>query len=387
MNDIKDISVSSPLLVLIKSSVSVVRRMVEKTLKEKDHKLYIKHLTELSSGEHTKELIPDTSGLHGSSVESVESILLPLVSCIEVIQKRNPLLTDFPNLITPSVNDLLCPPAVVGSVCRSVLDLERYIDYNHPVWKDDSDSDRLGFHDHKDDDDEDDEDDEEEETEESRVATSKEELDNETFEIYCKCRQFIDAAGGFLSPEEKEVLQKILERSEGEGFRKDYNQLLNPQERAEGRDSEIKTLVLPLDFFDNTTYFNPEAPIIGGLSDTILKGGGQRFALMIDTLASRSFGYIDPRIGNKRLLVSRLTGRTLPTIYSRIIWNEKKTRSVSETEKVMLWMTNFLFGGGYDRAYDILNLERTIKPGQETANLKNADKVFRSRIESLYRKV
>lgn len=384
------------------------RRMAKRVAGEKNDDRYLDYLSKCSAKESTSGLLPEAfdSSIE-PSLERVESVLLPLVSCIDVIQKRNPQLKDFPDLITPSVDNLIVPKITFGMVCdrkkRNGISelgtiLGSLIDYDHPVWKEQSTregkmdrrDDRKDTHwgdiyDWKEDEEEDDEE-EEEEREEARSA-AKEKLDKEAFDIYCKCRQFIDAAGGFLTPGEKEVVQGIIARSEGDGFRKLYESRLNPQKKDGVKDDDISTLILPRDFFDSSAFFDPDALVIGCLSDTILRGGAQRFAMMIDTLASRNFAYIQPTLGNKKLLASRLTGRTLPTTYKEIQWNEIKTRSVSETEKVMLWMTNFMFGGGYDRAYEILNFERKIKPGQETANLKNADKVFRSRVEGLYRKV
>lgn len=388
------------------------RRRAKIVAREKDDDKYLDYLSKCSAKEATSGLLPESfdSSIE-PSLERVESVLLPLVSCIDVIQKRNPQLKDFPDLITPSVDNLIVPKITFGMVYdrkrRNGISelgtiLGSLIDYDHPVWRDNSSwedmTDRMeDWSEYEDRDYSDWEEDDDlqgftaccgtdEDVEGIRKEATKT-LDTESFDLYCKCRQFIDAAGGYLTPGEKEVVQRIIARSEGDGFRKKYDSLLKPQMKNKAKDSDIRTLILPSDFFENSSYFDPDAFVIGCLSDTILRGGSQRFALMIDTLASRSFGYIQPNLGNKKLLVSRLTGRSLPTTYSEIQWNEIKPRSVSETEKVMLWMTNFMFGGGYDRAYEILNLKRTIKPGQETANLKNADKVFRSRVEGLYRKV
>ena len=319
---------------------------------EADDKKYVDYLAECSSRKSTKGLIPDAyEPSLGSSVESIESVLLPLISCVEIVQKRNPDLKDFPDLVSPSVEKLFRP--------REYKDKDK-TEVGLGIT--------LGG-----------------KNDAENNATRPKKFDHEIFDVYCKCRQFIEAAGNLLDPEEKEALQSVLDRYEGEGFRNRYA-LLQLSKMTEERKS-ASTLILPVDFFDNATYFDPDAPVIGCLSNTILKGGGQRFAMMIDTLASRGFGYIDPKLDNKRLLVSRLTGRTQPSDYSEVHWINKTSRSVSETEKVMLWLTKFMFGGGYDRAYEILDFERKIKPGQETANLKNADKVFRSRIEGLYRKV
>ena len=205
------------------------------------------------------------------------------------------------------------------------------------------------------------------------------------FDAYCKLRQFMDVADAILSPKEKEFLQTIVNRKEGDYLQERYENQLRPQTSTDEEDDIEATLVLPKEFFSDDSFFDPQAAVIGVLSKTIIKSGGQCFANMIECLASKEFGYISPSIGNKRLLAARLSGRKLPTSFKTIQWIDKTSRSVSETEKIMLWITHFMYGGGYDRAYAILNLERNIKVGQESANLKNADKVFRNRIEQLYR--
>ena len=329
---------------------------------------------------------------------SVESVLFPLYSCVQVIQSKNPHLITFPELIVPSSRKsrLGGLGTVLGgaySECGSVLGktsggidvAETIITIAGAIAKKKDDDigsslerslkkglkgKAIGYISEND-----------KEVVRQEAAQA---IDDNAFDLYCKCRQFIEVAKGKLRPEEEQVLYQVISRTEGESYRRRYDELIHPGNMKRNEDKEIKPLILPDDFFHNPSYFDPSASVIGALSDKVIKGGGQRFAIMIECLASRSFGYIQPTFGNKRLLASRLSGCKLETTYSEVEWIDKKGRSVSETEKVMLWLTNYLYGGGYDRAYEVLNFKRNVKPGQETANLKNADKILRDRISLLY---
>ena len=351
---------------------------------------------------------------------SIESVLLPLYSCIQVIQVENPNLITIPELILKSsprkrngagsilggilggaMGSAMGKTSRTGSVLidlagalagnkynddisyplerklkkerMEVYEEKRYSgldEEKHDVWnpsKSDESNDDFA-------------------RQEAEQA-----VDDKAFDFYCKCRQFIDVAEGKLKPEEVEVLNQVISRTEGASYRKRYDELFHPQRIGREDDRVVKPLVLPDDFLRNPAYFDPSASVIGALSDKVLKGGGQRFAILIECLASKSFGYIQPTFGNKRLLAARLSGCKLETTYSEVEWIDKKGRSVSETEKVMLWLINYLYGGGkylsgggYDRAYEVLNFDRHVKPGQEAANLKNADKILRDRISLLY---
>lgn len=330
---------------------------------------------------------------------SVESVLIPLYSCVQVIQRENPNLITIPELIErPSrkskfedlgkiaggvfgsalgqdsggsgVGETLITIAAAIASSRAKKDDEIGSSLERSIKETGLEHYSVGF------------------SIEDGVKNGRQvmvqAMDDKAFDLYCKCRQLIDVAKGNLKPEEEEVLNQIISRTEGESYRRRYDELVNPGNMNRNDDKEIKPLRLPDDYLFNPDYFDPSASVIGALSDKILNGGGQRFALMIELLASFSFGYIKPTIGNKRLLAARLSGGKLPTTYSKVEWIDKKGRSVSETEKVMLWLTNYLYGGGYDRAYEVLNFERHVKPGQETANLKNADKILRDRISLLY---
>ena len=342
---------------------------------------------------------------------SIESVLLPLYSCIQVIQVENPSFITIPELILKSsprkrngagsiLGGILggAMGSAMGKTSRTgsvLIDLAGALagnkyddDISEPLerslkkeyveakiaWEDDINEQRGYVADYQRDwDDED-----------SAKQEAEQAVDDKAFDLYCKCRQLIDVAKGKLKPEEEAVLNQIISRTAGKSYRERYDELLHPKNTQRTDDKEIKPLVLPDDFFHNPNHFDPAASVIGALSEKVLRGGGQRFAIMIECLASKSFGYIQPTFGNKRLLAARLSGCKLETSYSEVEWIDKKGRSVSETEKVMLWLTNYLYGGGYDRAYEILNFERHVKPGQETANLKNADKILRDRISLLY---
>ena len=300
------------------------------------------------------DLSVDTSG--SEVLRGAESVIFPLYTCIKYLRQINPQVNSLPDLFELSSNNLLISDTpskkLIGAIAGHGL--------------------TLGI-----------------------AAKSEEEVVSEMetnlFDIYCKCRQLMDVSKNFISPEQKAVLQSIVDRAEGDHFQEEYEKLLNPQTTTREADHKVSTLILPDDYLQNPEFFDPSAPVIGALSDKVLKGGGQRFAIMIECLASNSFGYIRPSIGNKRLLAARLSGCKQESSYSAVEWIDKKGRSVSETEKVMHWLTNYLYGGGkylsgggYDRAYEVLNFERHVKPGQETANLKNADKVLRDRISLLY---
>lgn len=303
--------------------------------------------------------LPDSSvDTSGSEVlRSAETVIFPLYTCIKYLRQINPQVNDIPDLFELSSNNLLLAGGHkgliggIGSICGGLV---QGITAYHNTYQDS-------------------------------------EVETDLFDIYCKCRQILEASKDFISQEEKAVLQSIVDRAEGDNYQDKYEALRNPQTVVQETDNEVKALVLPEDYLTNIEYFDPAASIIGTLPEKVLKGGGARFAIMIEVLASNSFGYIRPTIGNKRLLAARLSGCKQETTYSKVQWIDKKGRSVSETEKVMLWLTNYLYGGGkylsgggYDRAYEVLNFERHVKPGQETANLKNADKVLRDRISLLY---
>ena len=364
-------------------------------------------------------------------VSSVEDVLFPLYSCVQVIQSKNPNLITIPELITPPISMSwgddafgsviwggagsylgMSSGSSIGGVLGSALGSKMDHSFSREILKRDNIETRYRFRD-----------DLGFSLERSLIVKSKEVydevledrkavmyemwsddssggadetdldyarqeaskvVDDSAFDIYCKCRQFIDVAKDKLKPEEVEVLDQVISRTEGASYRKRYDELFHPKSIKREDDKVIKPLVLPDDFFHNPSYFDPSASVIGVLSDKVVRGGGQRFAIFIECLASRSFGYIQPSFGNKRLLASRLSGCKLETSYTEVEWIDKRGRSVSETEKVMLWLTNYLYGGGYDRAYEVLNFERHVKPGQETANLKNADKILRDRISLLY---
>lgn len=341
-----------------KKSLEEQEQLIKKSLEEQEQlereKVDLLHLKILAHPMSSFDI--EDSREHSRFLRSAETVVLPLYSCIEFLRKINPQVNSLPDLFEFSSNNLLISDTprkkLIGAIADNGL--------------------TMGI-----------------------AAKSEDEVVSEMetnlFDIYCKCRQLMDVSKNFISPEQKAVLQSIVDRAEGDHFQEEYEKLLNPQTTTREADHKVSTLVLPDDYLQNPEFFDPSAPVIGALSDKVLKGGGQRFAIMIECLASNSFGYIRPSIGNKRLLAARLSGCKQESSYSAVEWIDKKGRSVSETEKVMLWLTNYLYGGGkylsgggYDRAYEVLNFERHVKPGQETANLKNADKVLRDRISLLY---
>jgi hypothetical protein len=341
-----------------KKSLEEQEQLIKKSLEEQEQlmreKIDLRHLEILAHPMSSLDI--EVSRERSRFLRSAENVVLPLYSCIEFLRENNPRVNSLPDLFELSSNNLLISDTpskkLIGAIAGHGIRME--IDAK---------------------------------SEEEVVS----EMETNLFDIYCKCRQLMDVSKNFISPEQKAVLQSIVDRAEGDHFQEEYEKLLNPQTTTREEDHKVSTLILPDDYLQNPEFFDPSAPVIGALSDKVLKGGGQRFAIMIECLASNSFGYIKPSIGNKRLLAARLSGCKQESSYSAVEWIDKKGRSVSETEKVMLWLTNYLYGGGkylsgggYDRAYEVLNFERHVKPGQETANLKNADKVLRDRISLLY---
>ena len=155
----------------------------------------------------------------------------------------------------------------------------------------------------------------------------------------------------------------------------------NPSEEELNSNSP---LVLPSDFFSNDSYIDASILTIGNLPDWVKNAPASQFAQMINYLAGEDHGYIDPSLGNRRLLASIFSGRRLKTNRSQVKWVEKKDRRVSKTEKVMLWLCQFLYGGGFANAYVIFGTPRTIDPGDETSYANNADKKLQDRIKALY---
>ena len=143
-------------------------------------------------------------------------------------------------------------------------------------------------------------------------------------------------------------------------------------------------LVLPSDFFSNDSYIDENIHTIGNLPDWVRNAPASQFAQMINYLAGEDHGYIDPSLGNRRLLASILSGRKLKTNRSQVQWIEIMDREQSKTEKVILWLCQFLYGGRYAEAYKVFGRERTILAGSETAYIKYADRTLQERIEVLY---
>ncbi len=141
-------------------------------------------------------------------------------------------------------------------------------------------------------------------------------------------------------------------------------------------EEELKSnsfLDLPLDFFDDDDYIDESIPTIGVLGEWVTDFAlpTLRFQDIINLLADR--GYIEPSLGNRRLLASILSGRKLNTHLTKVKWIEKQSRTKNQTEKVMLWLCKFLFNGHYAKAYEIFGIERTIKKGQESSYAETAD--------------
>ncbi len=143
-------------------------------------------------------------------------------------------------------------------------------------------------------------------------------------------------------------------------------------------------LVLPSDFFSNDSYIDENIHTIGNLPDWVRNAPASQFAQMINYLAGEDHGYIAPSLGNRRLLASILSGRKLKTNRSQVQWIEIMDREQSKTEKVILWLCQFLYGGRYAEAYKVFGRERTILAGSETAYIKYADRTLQERIEVLY---
>ena len=183
--------------------------------------------------------------------------------------------------------------------------------------------------------------------------------------------QLPNAQPGF-GPQEKH--QTISEQGRGQIEN-------NPSEEELNSNS---ALVLPTDYFLNDSYIDEDIHTIGNLSDWVRNAPASQFAQMINYMAGEDHRYIDPSLGNRRLLASILSGRRLNTNRSTVQWIEIMDRKVSKTEKVMLWLCQFLYGGGYADAYMVLGMKRTIAAGDETAYTNYADKKLQKRIESLY---
>ena len=210
---------------------------------------------------------------------SVESVLFPLYSCVQVIQSKNPHLITFPELIVPSsrmlTRDVL--GTIVGSTyseCGSVLGktsggidvAETIISIAGAIApkKDDDIGSSLerslkkglkgkaiGSVSEND-----------KEVVRQEVAQA---IDDNAFDLYCKCRQFIEVAKGKLRPEEEQVLYQVISRTEGESYRRRYDELIHPRNMKRNEDKEIKPLILPDDFFHNPSYFDPSASTLSGI--------------------------------------------------------------------------------------------------------------------------
>ena len=201
---------------------------------------------------------------------------------------------------------------------------------------------------------------------------------------YGDYRRYIEIVWDKLTSRERDVINTILDRPEGQAFSTEYLEAKRSCLTGASK-NDFGPLLLPDDFFTNDKYIDTSIEIIDVLRDVIIAGGPRRFSLMIDFLASEQFGYIEPSLDNKRLLASILTGRHLATTATEVSWIMKYDRKKSKTEKVILWLCQVLFGGGYENAYARFKIRRTVKPGAEAANTKYADKVFQKTIEQLYR--
>lgn len=155
----------------------------------------------------------------------------------------------------------------------------------------------------------------------------------------------------------------------------------NPSEEELNSNSP---LVLPTDFFKNDKYIDENIITIGNLPNWVTEASTSQFDQMINYLAGKDFGYIEPSLGNRRLLASILSGRRLKTNRSQVQWIERMDKKASKTEKVMLWLCKFLYGGGYADAYEVFGRTRTIDAGGETGYANTADKKLQKRIEDLY---
>lgn len=209
------------------------------------------------------------------------------------------------------------------------------------------------------------------------------------YKIYMECYRFVGMAYDYLSYGELSFLMNLLHRPEGKEFQDRFDKSLEDGfVRDPQNDEDNVELFLPLDFLEDPVYIDPKTPVIGKFPEWFIKGGSDRLALIAEYLAE--YGYIKPTIGNKRLFVSKLTGRVLATSYTTIDWILKITDKVPETEKVVLWLLGYIFEGQkvYDRAYDVLGLDtiinQRISVKQRTSNLGHADPAFRAAVENLY---
>lgn len=143
-------------------------------------------------------------------------------------------------------------------------------------------------------------------------------------------------------------------------------------------------LVLPTDFFKNDKYIDAGIRTIANLPTWVKEAPTSKFDQMINYLAGEDFGYIEQSLGNRRLLASILSGRKLKTNRSQVQWIEKMDKKASKTEKVMLWLCNFLYGGKYNEAYTVFDRTRTITAGNEPSYITYADKKLQERIKELY---
>jgi len=59
-------------------------------------------------------------------------------------------------------------------------------------------------------------------------------------------------------------------------------------------------------------------------------------------------------------------------------------RKVNQTEKMALWLSQFLYGGRYEAVYRVFGFNRSIKKGNEPSYITYADKPLQVQIEALY---
>ena len=135
-------------------------------------------------------------------------------------------------------------------------------------------------------------------------------------------------------------------------------------------DLQIIDLTLPPDFFKQES-----TPVISELKMEIREAGPEAFAEMINILVKRKI--LNGRIGNRKLVASLLSGRTVETSYHEVEWGNPPTQrrtKIPLTEKVMLWLTLKLYprskDNKYDKAYEALNMPRStsIKPQGASEN-------------------